>query len=128
MEPHFRHITEACPRVDRLYVQLVPRNDILQASSRMTQVEQTDLWLERNRCYAILMRELFNAPPVGNFKLLKCFESGDAADRAAWEMAVEFVKRAGNGWRTTTEGVFVRDPKDLPGESEAADEAEGNAL
>jgi hypothetical protein len=128
MEPHFRHLTEECPRVDRLYVQFVPRNEILQSTSRMTQVEQSDLWLERNRCYAILMRELFNAPPIGNFKFLKCFESGDAADRAAWEMAVEYVKRAGNGWRAASEGVFVRDVGDLPEEAELSDDFEGSAL
>ena len=56
--------------------------------------------------------ELFNAPPVGNYKYLQEFESGDAADTDAWLMAVEYVKRATNSWKVASEGVFVRDTTD----------------
>lgn len=105
---HFSTLPKFCPRVDRLYVQLVPRNQILQNAKKMTQVESEDLWMERNSCYALLMRELFSSPPIGNFKHLKVFESGDAADKDAWNMAVEYVKRANNGWKVAEDGVFVR--------------------
>jgi len=94
----------------------------------MYNVEANDLWMERNRCYAILMRELFNAPPLGNFKFLKYFESGDAADIEAWNMAVEYVKRAGNGWKVAGEGVFEREVVDLKPEPDMFDEFEGSAL
>jgi hypothetical protein len=87
----------------------------------MQQVEAEDLWMERNSCYALLMRELFNAPPTQNYKFLQVFESGDAADTDAWHMAVEYVKRAANGWKVAQEGVFVRDPGDLAPEPEASD-------
>ena len=87
MERHFRAFAENLPRLDRLYVQLVPRNDILDTPSKMVQVEAEDLWMERNSCYATVVRELFNSPPLGNYKHLKVFESGDAADREAWLMA-----------------------------------------
>jgi hypothetical protein len=113
MASHFSSLTKHCPRLDRLYVQLVPRNDILQNSKKMSQVESEDLWMERNSCYALLMRELFNSPPIGNYKYLQIFESGDAADKDAWEMAVEYVKRANNGWKVAEDGVFVRDAADL---------------
>ena len=116
METHFSNITRKCPRIDRLFVQLVPRNEILHDPVKMKQVESEDLWVERNRCYAILMRELFNTPPTGNFKYLKAFESGDSADKDAWSMAVEYVKRAGNGWKAAEDGVFVRDVPPEPEE------------
>ena len=90
----------------------------------MVQVEMEDLWMERNSCYALLMRELFNAPPVKNYKYLEVFESGDAADTDAWHMAVEYVKRAGNGWKVAGDGVFVRDAKDLTPEPEEGAESE----
>lgn len=76
----------------------------------LTSMETEDLWMERNSCYAILNGELFNVPPVRNFGYLKEFESGDEADVDAWNMAVEYVKRAGNGWKVTAPGVLVRDP------------------
>lgn len=123
MESHFSNITRKIPRIDRLYVQLVPRNNILDDKFKMKQVEAQDLWMERNRCYALLMRELFNTPPEGNYRYLKIFESGDSADKEAWDMAVEYVKRANVGWKVAEEGVFVRD---LPTSQE--EEGEVSAL
>jgi hypothetical protein len=114
LHPHFAALITHFPRIDNLYIQLVPRNDILQNNKKMKQVESEDLWMERNSCYAMLMRELFTSPPSGNFKYLKTFESGDAADVDAWNMAVEYVKRAGNGWTVAGEGIFVRDPNFKP--------------
>ena len=75
----------------------------------MQYLDPNDMWLERNSCYAYIMRELFNSPPSGNYRYLREFESGDAADVDAWEMAVEYVKRAGGGWRVEKPGVFVKD-------------------
>jgi hypothetical protein len=115
MASHFSAITSNFPRLDRVYIQLVPRNDILENSERMQQVESDALWMERNNCYALLVRELFNAPPLDNYRYLKIFESGDAADTVAWNMAVEYVKRSGNGWKVAGEGIFVRNPKDAEG-------------
>jgi hypothetical protein len=112
MANHFRFITENFPRLNRIYVQLVPRNEILQMPRKMNQVSPEDLWMERNSCYAALMRELFDTPSMQNFKLLEVFESGDAADRDAWNMAVEFVKRMAGKWEVAGDGIFVRDPKD----------------
>jgi hypothetical protein len=121
MHPHIAALTTHLPRIDRLYLQLVPRNERMQQSQTMKQVEADDLWMERNSCYAMLMRELFTPPLSENFKNLQVFESGDAADIDAWEMAVEYVKRAGDGWRIAGEGVFVRDssqPEGVDGDAE----------
>jgi len=125
---HFSCLVNHLPRLDRLYTQLVPRSDILQDHAKMSQVEAEDLWMERNGSYANLMRELFNAPPVNNYKHLKVFESGDAADRDAWNMAVEYVKRAGNGWEISGDGVFTRDPGVLEPEPTEGDEGEPSLL
>jgi hypothetical protein len=111
MVSHFATMTMHFPKLDRLYVQFVPRNDILEDPDKVSQVETRDLWMERNRCYALLMRELFNSPSVMNFKHLRVFESGDTADRDAWSIAVEYIKRANNGWKVTGDGVFERDQK-----------------
>ncbi|RDL39113.1 uncharacterized protein BP5553_03453 [Venustampulla echinocandica] len=131
MSRHFSHFAMNLPRLDRLYVQIVPRNDILDRPEKMTMIEAENLWMERNSCYATVVRELFNAPPLGNYKYLQIFESGDAADRDAWLMAgklfpVEYVKRSGNGWRIAGDGVFVRDSKDLA--PERPDDGEGENL
>lgn len=123
MASHFCSLTRHLPKLDRLYVQLVPRNDIMDIPSKMVQVESEDLWMERNSCYALLMRELFNAPPIKNYKYLEVFESGDAADIDAWNMAMEYVKRAGNGWRVAGDGVFERNPEDLAPEPEEGAES-----
>jgi hypothetical protein len=88
-ERHFRVLSDHLPRLDKFYVQLVPRNGILDDASKMKQVEPDDLWAERNTCYASMVRQLFSSPEqsLGNYKYLKVFESGDAADRDAWLMA-----------------------------------------
>ncbi|TAQ88969.1 hypothetical protein B7494_g2703, partial [Chlorociboria aeruginascens] len=106
---HFDAFAKNLPRLDRLYMQLVPRSDILNDPDKMKLVELEDLWMERNRCYALVVRELFNNPPTHNYKYIREFESGDTADTDAWQMAVEFVKRNSTGWRVASEGVFVRD-------------------
>ena len=105
----FEYLAQGLPRLDHLYCQLVPRNDALEDEELMKKIDVDDLWMERNNCYAQLMREMFNNPPEGNYRYLKTFESGDAADTDAWQMAVEFVKRAGGGWKITGDGVFERD-------------------
>lgn len=128
MASHFAALTMHFPRLEGLYVQLVPRNDILDLPEKVAQVDRADLWMERNSCYALLMRELFNSPPTLNFKHLRIFESGDAADRDAWNMAVEYVKRAGNGWMAAADGVFLRNTEDLAPEPEEGEDAARSTL
>ncbi|TEA18554.1 hypothetical protein C8034_v010934 [Colletotrichum sidae] len=107
LSSHFNTLVQNMPRVDRLFVQLVPRNDILQDAEEMRNVDIADLWMERNTSYSMLFRELFDPDPDSPFLELKTFESGDAADREAWEMAVQFVQFSGvQGWKVESEGVF----------------------
>jgi hypothetical protein len=43
-----------------------------------------------------------------NWRHLKEFESGDAADQEAWDMAVQYVNMSRSGWRVESQGVFVK--------------------
>jgi hypothetical protein len=88
----------------------------------MEQVDQEDLWMQRNSCYALLMNEIFQREPVRNYRHLEVFESGDAADTDAWRMAVDYVKRTGNGWKIAGEGKFVRESFPGPDEGEEAED------
>ena len=109
--PHFQLLTRHFPRLDRLYVQLVPRATDWDDREKMGHADTRDMWMERNSCYFSLMREMFAGgaftPGTANFRSLKVFESGDAADEDAWRHAVESVQR-GNSWRVEREGVFIR--------------------
>ena len=63
------------------------------------------------------MPKLFDSSSsAGNWRHLQVFESGDAADRESWDMAVEYVRHFGAEWRVEREGVFV---KRQPGEDES---------
>lgn len=123
---HFHQLAAHCPRLDRFYTQFVPRDDILQDPDIMSHLDPNDLWMERNSCYAFVMRELFSAPPSGNYTFLKEFESGDHADEDAWEMAVEYVRRAGRGWKIERRGVFVKDLEEAKRWEVRENEAHGN--
>ncbi|KAI1631302.1 hypothetical protein F4809DRAFT_632960 [Biscogniauxia mediterranea] len=108
---HFEMLLQNLPKVERLFVQLTPKsgNNILEDEGEMKQIDPGDLWMERNTSYSFLMRELtFMPDPQGNWATLRVFESGDAADKEAWEMAVQVLVSSGiRGWKAEREGVFV---------------------
>ncbi|TVY83585.1 hypothetical protein LSUE1_G001233 [Lachnellula suecica] len=117
----------------------------------MAQVEHADLWMERNNCYAHLVRELFGSPPTRNYKFLS-LEMLRIEMRGLWLASVtsyyfppqtlnrflevvkpqvnganfatvEYVKRAGN-WEIVGDGVFTRQAKDMvPENPNGGDEA-----
>jgi hypothetical protein len=110
--PHFQQLTNHFPRLDKLYVQFVPRNDILNDKDAIGHSDTRDMWMERNSCYLTLMREIFSAPSAGNYRYLREFESGDAADQDAWAQAVDYVENIGDSiWKVESDGVFVKDMK-----------------
>ncbi|KXX76613.1 hypothetical protein MMYC01_208449 [Madurella mycetomatis] len=143
LSSHFGTLVSALPRVDRLFVQLVPRNDVLLDPEEMRNVQASDLWMERNSCYGLVLRQLLSGGSFGsdddddddddgddggdegadsdqeadhdrlqhNWRYLREFESGDAADKEAWEMAVHYLGMSQTGWRVEREGVFVKGPK-----------------
>lgn len=121
---HFSTLIEKLPRVDRLFVQLVPRNDILRDKDEMRLVQPSDLWMERNSCYSKIMQELLTTndlwspgPAAQSWRQLRVFESGDAADKEAWNLAVQYVHAASGAWRIESEGIFVRNDPDPPKEN-----------
>ncbi|KAK3326794.1 F-box domain-containing protein [Apodospora peruviana] len=135
LSSHFSTLVNNLPRLEKLFVQVVPRNDILRDQEEMRNIQHADLWMERNTCYSLVMRELLSSELPGhddddddnddddanaddqngsdtsrenNWRYLREFESGDAADKEAWDMAVQFVCMSGTGWRVEREGVFVK--------------------
>ncbi|KAH8896510.1 hypothetical protein GQ53DRAFT_743653 [Thozetella sp. PMI_491] len=151
LSSHFNTLVRSLPPLDRLFVQLVPRNDILQNPEEMRNVLTSDLWMERNTCYSMVMRELLTGSAhendmeefgdgfagaggahTRNWRNLREFESGDAADKDAWDMAVQYVRMSRTGWRVEREGVFVRAPQSQrssssDSQSEPADEVASDA-
>ncbi|KAI1183046.1 hypothetical protein F5B17DRAFT_154765 [Nemania serpens] len=121
LSSHFEILLEHLPRIDRLFVQLVPKlgNGALEDMDEMRHIDPADLWMERNTSYSFMMRELTSVTnPQSNWSLLQVVETGDAtSDREAWELAVEFLEGSGiQSWKSEREGVFVRQLDD--GESE----------
>ena len=121
LSSHFSSLVAHLPPIDRLFVQIVPRpGGILDDPDRMRCIDPSDLWMERNTCYSLIMRRLFDAADgeagiegsadagINSWLSLREFESGDAADKEAWDMAVHYVRMSRSGWRVEREGVFVR--------------------
>jgi hypothetical protein len=116
---HTSLLTTHLPHLTHLFTQFVPRashpffaDASFSTSSRKPaehyELDVNDCWMERNSSYALIMRELLAVPPAGNWATLRAFESGDAADTDAWNMAVEYMRRAGGGWNVERPGVFVK--------------------
>lgn len=123
LSSHFGTLVQHLPRVRRLFVQLVPRNDILRDRKEMEHLDMDDLWAERNRSYESIVPKLFgsggagavgggngggDADPPGNWEYLQEFESGDAVDFDRWELAVDFMAMGFSDWTMEREGVFVK--------------------
>ncbi|KAL8334454.1 hypothetical protein RB598_008958 [Gaeumannomyces tritici] len=119
LSAHFATLVRHLPPVDRLFVQVVPRDDddvfgdVLERTrrrlgSRQRPVDPQDLWIERNAAYSLVIRAMVDGRRRGYWRQLREFESGDAADREAWELAVQYVRMAGRAWRVAGDGVFCR--------------------
>ncbi|KAI3333223.1 hypothetical protein F4824DRAFT_513368 [Ustulina deusta] len=113
---HFEILLEHLPRIDRLFVQLTPKpeNGILENRDEMRHIDPSDLWLERDTSYTVLMRELMlAATPRTNWSLLRVFESGDVVDREAWEMIVQLFERTETKeWKVERPGVLTKHTDD----------------
>ncbi|RWA07605.1 hypothetical protein EKO27_g7501 [Xylaria grammica] len=109
---HFETLLEHLPRIDRLFVQLTPKSghSILDNGREMRHIDPSDLWLERDTSYTLLMRELMlSENPRANWGLLRVFESGDVVDREAWDMIVHFLERSETKeWKVERPGVFAK--------------------
>lgn len=126
---HFHTLVQHLPPLRRLFVQLVPQNDILQDRKEMEHLDMDDLWLERNRSYQEIMPRLFGGDwniealphgglavhdhghvltDVGNWKHLQVFETGDALDMDAWELAFNYAREESGEWDMDRAGRFVR--------------------
>lgn len=111
LSSHVATLVRHLPPLEHLFVQLAPRNDILQDRRETAHLDLDDLWAERNTTYGMMVPKLFDdSDAAGNWRRLGRFESGDAADTESWEMAVDYVeaRRDFSDWRVEKEGVFVK--------------------
>ncbi|KAM5352570.1 hypothetical protein ACJ41O_005292 [Fusarium nematophilum] len=112
--PLSHHIADflipACPPVERLYVQLMPKNRDFWEGEGLSRVNLSDLWLECDASYSLLMRQILDPAPQQGWERLRVFESGDAPAESVWSMTSYNTSIDGvNGWREDSEGVFIRD-------------------
>lgn len=103
---HMRLLVENLPRIERLFVQLVPRNDILKDRRQMKGLDMDDLWAERDSAYAHIISRIRGGVSQDNWRYLREFESGDVADEEAWGLVGQIL--ASPEWNLIREGVFER--------------------
>ncbi|TQV95003.1 F-box domain-containing protein [Cordyceps javanica] len=127
------------PRLQELFVQVMPRGVIAAAapateelgeedeggawaeawagfrgfSGSFEGLEVADLIVERDAVYALLFGSIFVPGPRPEFEALRVFETGDADDNdpVAWMEAVEAVQASAVRWNVTAKGRLVRDVK-----------------
>ncbi|KAI5467184.1 hypothetical protein BGZ63DRAFT_19753 [Mariannaea sp. PMI_226] len=111
--PLSRHIRDVvipcCPPVEHLYMQLMPRAVDFWQDAKLSHIDITDLWLECDMAYSLIMRDVFDRDADQGLKSLRVFESGDTATQEAWSMAMQYAQIHGlQGWKMKREGFFVR--------------------
>lgn len=111
------------PPLKRLYVQLVPRNDLLQDRKEMEHLDMNDLWGEKDTAYDQMIPKLFGRAavlpphvdtwppphavgedPRGHWKNLEVFETGDVVDTRTWRHARELFGGTSGEFRIECEG------------------------
>ncbi|KAJ3521869.1 hypothetical protein NM208_g13100 [Fusarium decemcellulare] len=117
--PLSHHIADfflpGCPPVEHLYVQLMPKSGDFWESDGLSRVNLSDLWLECDASYSLLMRQILDPVPQHGWQRLKVFETGDAPANGVWSEGVwgmgayDAYIDGVNGWRAQSEGFFVRD-------------------
>ncbi|KAJ4302451.1 hypothetical protein N0V88_002595 [Collariella sp. IMI 366227] len=128
-----RKLECALPRLDHLFVQLIPRNDILLDPDETSHVDIRDLWITSTVCYNFFLGRLLrneglvdmaepsdhntsidpqdqnaNSTPGYNWRFLKEFESGDASSEDAWTDVMQYLNKSVSAWRIKKEGLLVR--------------------
>ncbi|KAH6891424.1 hypothetical protein B0T10DRAFT_312092 [Thelonectria olida] len=111
--PLSRHIRDVvirfCPAVEHLYMQMMPRADNFWQDTKLAHIDITDLWLECDMAYSIIMKEVFNSEANTGLRALHTFECGDTTTEEAWTMAMQYIVMNGmRGWKLAQAGHFVR--------------------
>ncbi|KAM0343141.1 hypothetical protein ACHAPU_008890 [Fusarium lateritium] len=110
-----------CPPVEHLFVQLMPLNRDFWESNSLSRVNLSDLWLECDTSYALLVRQMLEPIPQQGWQKLKVFETGDTPAEGVWRMNTYDGHINGvNGWREKSEGVFVKDEPESANQEEQA--------
>ncbi|KAI1258561.1 hypothetical protein F5Y18DRAFT_344135 [Xylariaceae sp. FL1019] len=104
---HVYTLLENVPVLDRLFLQITPDPDnYLKEDADWENIEEAELWLQRNQIYTLLVRELM--ADLGRRKI-RVFESGDPSDRKVWDLTSAWFLSSGlKTWKIVQEGLFVR--------------------
>ncbi|KAF5245702.1 hypothetical protein FAUST_1686 [Fusarium austroamericanum] len=114
-----------CPPVEHLFVQLMPKNRDFWESSSLAKVNLSDLWLECDTSYALLVRQMLEPVPQQGWQRLRIFETGDKPAEGVWRMNTYDAHINGvNGWREESEGVFVKDDSSSESQEQEQEQAE----
>ncbi|KAG8677294.1 hypothetical protein FPOAC2_03417 [Fusarium poae] len=114
-----------CPPVEHLFVQLMPKDRDFWESSSLAKVNLSDLWLECDTSYALLVRQMLQPVPQQGWQRLRVFESGDKPAEGVWRMNTYDAQINGvNGWKEESEGVFVKDVSQDDSQEQAEQAAE----
>jgi hypothetical protein len=88
----------------------MPKNRDFWESSSLARVNLSDLWLECDTSYALLVRQLLEPVPQQGWQKLKMFETGDTPAEGVWGMnSYDAHINGANGWKEERGGVFVKD-------------------
>ncbi|KAF4339766.1 hypothetical protein FBEOM_6304 [Fusarium beomiforme] len=117
------HLIPHCPPVEHLYVQFMPKNRDFWESSSLSRVNLSDLWLECDTSYALLVRQMLEPIPQPGWQKLKVFETGDTPAEGVWKMnTYDGHINGSNGWREKCEGVFIKDDSQNSDQEAAGEE------
>ncbi|KAM0239809.1 hypothetical protein ACHAPO_002783 [Fusarium lateritium] len=118
-----------CPPIEHLFVQFMPKDRDFWESSSLAKVNLSDLWLECDTSYALLVRQLLQPVPQQGWENLRVFESGDKPAEGVWRMNTYDAQINGvNGWKEESEGVFVKNVSQDDSQEQAAEEAAEDEL
>ncbi len=122
---HMNRLLTHLPRIDKLYIQLLPIDGLLHDKGAMKNIDLEDLGLQHNTNYIVFLRELTSGPNFENWAHLREFRSSDSVDTEPWQRALSSFRRRGSQWRVVGDGIFVqRVPADPNGSS--ASESDGD--
>jgi hypothetical protein len=110
---HFSELFRLFSRLQALYFQILPHNDILPDTEQKALAAASDLFAERDRCYQLLLLEAMD-PNLHSFhRWLTEIECGDARVDESWERLAHIMSRLLRGrWKENPEscGAIKKGP------------------
>ncbi|MCJ1395411.1 hypothetical protein MMC18_008297 [Xylographa bjoerkii] len=111
---HFAYLIDNFPRLNRLYLQFVPINELAPDYWQRAQVDVLALTVQRDYCYDELLNKLLQHTLPTRYRLLEEVELGGAATDSSWSAVEKKIEDAIANqrldWRMEEKGILRRDP------------------